>query len=81
MLDLSKIKAPEIAMFVARNETICPYTTAENTRDIIGDPVKNFYTIEDQDHRYFCGANDDEFMTNLMSELVEPTVSSQNIEE
>ena len=76
LLKLSSIEAPDIAMFAAQNDTTCPYATAEGIRDAIGGPVKKFYTIDNQEHVYFAGANDYDFMVNLMSELVEPVVAS-----
>ena len=76
LLDLSSIEAPEIAMFVAQDDQTCPHATAEKTKDSIGDAVKQFYTIDFQGHEYFAGANDYDFMVNLMNELVVPTTAS-----
>ena len=72
LIDLSTINSTDITFFVARNDGTCPYAWAESMRDTIGDSVKNFITIENQDHPYFASANDHEFIANLMSELVEP---------
>ena len=76
LLDLSDIEAPDIAMFAAQNDTTCPYATADGIRDAIGGPVKKFYTIPNQEHVYFAGANDYDFIVNLIGELVEPTTTS-----
>ena len=72
LIDLSTINSTDITFFAARNDGTCKYAWAENMRDTIGDSVKNFITIENQDHPYFASANDHEFIANLMSELVEP---------
>ena len=76
LLDPSTIHGTDIAMFVAQDDSTCPYALAEDLRDKIGSPVKSFYTIPHQDHGYFVDANDHDFMENLMSELVEPVVAS-----
>ena len=66
---MASIKAPPITMFAALDDQTCPYATANNTRAVLGDTVSKFYTIPNGGHSYFSGANDYEFMTNLMNEL------------
>ena len=60
-------------MFAGEKDVTCPYATALHIRDQIGDTVKQFHTIEGKDHMYFASANDDEFIQNLMDQLVEPS--------
>ena len=76
LIDLASIDKVPIAMFAGTADSVCPYETAVETAQIIGDAVVHFETFEGQDHGYPGRANDEGFMNLLISQL---QVSSQEV--
>jgi len=60
-------------MLVGTEDKICPYSRAVETASIIGEGIVNFETIQGKDHGYFASANDESFMSLLISHLQVPS--------
>ena len=56
-------------MLVGTEDKICPYSRAVETASIIGEAIVNFETIQGKSHGYFASANDESFMSLLISHL------------
>ena len=56
-------------MIAGTKDPTCPYKTALHMKDIIGDPVKQFTSIEGEDHYYFSYASDTNFMNAVLKAL------------
>ena len=64
-------------MIAATKDPTCPYDTAVHMKDVIGDAVKQFTTIEDEDHIYFSYASDQKFMDAVIEALGHVEVQDQ----
>ena len=56
-------------MIAGTEDEDCPYATAKHMKEVIGSPVKQFTTIEGEDHMYFSYASDDFFMKAVLTAL------------
>ena len=56
-------------MIAGTKDPTCPYATAEQMKEVIGEDVKQFTTIEGEDHTYFSYASDDFFMKAVLTAL------------
>jgi len=68
-ISLESIDKVPIAMIAAANDSVCPYKTALQMKEIVGEDVKQFTTIEDEDHSYFAYASDTKFMNAVLEAL------------
>jgi len=75
LVDIAGIDKVPISMLVGKDDVTCPYSQALITKDIIGDMVVHFESIENADHMYFSRANDEWFMDLLKSQLQVPEQS------
>ena len=67
LIDIANIHMVPISMLVGTADGTCPYATAVETAATIGDMVSHFETIEGVDHGYFGSANDEWFMSLVIS--------------
>ena len=77
MIPLSSIDKVPIAMFAGSADQTCPYARALETKDIIGDAVTHFRTIEGKDHGWFGSANKKWFIDELIEQLQPTDIGNQ----
>ena len=68
LIPIESIDKVPVAMIAGVNDPTCPYKTAEHMRDIIP-AVKQFYSMENEDHTYFGYASDALFMSHVKEAL------------
>ena len=68
-------------MIAATKDPTCPYKTAVRMKEIIGDTVKQFTTIEDEDHVYFSYASDTNFMNAVLKALEDVDGQGTSVDE
>lgn len=69
LIPLDSIDKVPIAMIAGTEDPTCPYATAQHMKEVIGDAVKQFSTIEGEDHSYFGYASDEYFMSQVIHAL------------
>lgn len=72
LIDIAGIDKVPIVMMSGTIDQTCPYATAQETAQIIGDAVEHFETFENEDHGFFGQANDETFMNLLIYFLQVP---------
>ena len=56
-------------MIASSDDPRCPYKTALQMKEIIGKDVKQFDTIDGEDHDYYYYASDTNFMNDVLEAL------------
>jgi len=73
-IDVSKIDTVPMAFFSGTRDMVCTNSQGKKYTGMITAEVTNFYDVEGQNHDYFSSmANDDWFMSRLITELQVPT--------
>lgn len=68
-------------MIAGTKDPTCPYKTAVHMKEIIGDTVKQFTTIEGEDHHYFSYASDTKFMNTVLKALKDVDGTQTTVDE
>ncbi len=75
IIPLDSINSVPIAMIAGTADAYAPYATAQHIKELIGDPVKQFVTIDGVDHLYFSYASDTTFM-NAVTEALQDVLGT-----
>lgn len=79
LIPIETIDKVPIAFIASTEDQICPYATAEQTRDTVP-AVTSFHTMQGVDHFYYAYATDKEFMDHVIYELENVNPISEPLE-